>query len=117
MPIALAVAFDPTRVVGRVPPNVERFVNLYQSNNTLGGGAARPSRAFRSEYATVNLAEHLEMNYLTIDKMLVLHQAIIPKFLEAIGFGSPPREAGIPIEYRVPAGAPIEVWESCARIC
>ncbi|MGB7832425.1 MAG: hypothetical protein WBL84_09450, partial [Xanthobacteraceae bacterium] len=40
VPVALAVAFDPTRVVGNVPPNVERFINLYQSTNSLGGGAA-----------------------------------------------------------------------------
>ena len=62
VPVALAVAFDPTRVVGKVPPNVERFINLYQSTNSLGGGAARPSRAFHGEYATVNLAERYEMS-------------------------------------------------------
>jgi hypothetical protein len=116
VPVALAVAFDPTRVVGKVPPNVERFVNFYQSNNTLGGGAARPSRAFRGDYATVNLADHGEMSHITIDKMLALHSAIIPKFIEAVSFGAPPRVAGIPIEYRVPAGAPIEVWDSGVEI-
>jgi hypothetical protein len=116
VPVALAVAFDPTRVVGKVPPNVERFINLYQSNNTLGGGAARPSRAFRGDYATVNLAEHGEMSHITIDKMLALHNAIIPKFIEAVSFGPPPRQAGVPIEYRVPAGAPIEVWDSGVEI-
>jgi hypothetical protein len=116
VPVALAVAFDPTRVVGKVPPNVERFINLYQSTNSLGGGAARPSRAFHGEYATVNLAERYEMSHITIDKMLALHHAVIPKFLEAVSFGSPPREAGVPIEYRVPQGARIEVWDSGMHI-
>jgi len=95
-----------------VPPNIERFINLYQSTNSLGGGAARPSRAFHGEYATVNLADRHEMTHITIDKMLALHHAIIPKFLEAVSFGSPPREAGVPIEYRVPQGARVEVWDS-----
>jgi hypothetical protein len=69
-------------------PNVERFINLYQSNNTLGGAAARPSRTFHGDYATVNLAERPEMSHITIDKMLALHHAIIPKFLEAVGCGN-----------------------------
>jgi pimeloyl-ACP methyl ester carboxylesterase len=116
VPVALAVAFDPTRVVGKVPPNVERYINLYQSTNSLGGGAAQPSRAFRGEYATVNLADHREMTHITIDKMLALHHAIIPKFLEAVSFGSPPHEAGVPIEYRVPAGARVDVWDSGVEI-
>jgi LysM domain len=115
VPVALAVAFDPTRVVGKVPPNVERFINLYQSTNTIGGGAARPSRAFRGNYSTVNLADRREMNHVTIDKMLSLHGAIIPKFLEAVSLGAP-KEPGVPIEYRVPPGARVEVWDSGIKV-
>ena len=112
VPVALAVAFNSTRAVDQVPPNVERFINLYQSSNGIGGGAARPASDFRSEYATVNLADHCEMNHITIDKMLTLHHAILPKFLEAVSLGSPPGSGGVPIEYRVPALVPIEVWDS-----
>ena len=112
VPVALAVAFNSTRAVDQVPPNVERFINLYQSSNGLGGGAARPAPDFRGEYATVNLADHREINHITIDKMLVLHHAILPKFVDAVSLGSPPGSAGVPIEYRVPAGVPIEVWDS-----
>ena len=112
VPVALAVAFDSTRAVDQVPPNVERFINLYQSTNALGGGAARPAPDFHGEYATVNLAEHREMNHVTIDKMLSLHRAILPKFVEAVGLGSPPRSDSVPIEYRVPGGVPVEVWDS-----
>ena len=112
VPVALAVAFDSTRAVDQVPPNVERFINLYQSSNGLGGGAARPAPDFRGEYATVNLADHREMNHITIDKILALHHAILPKFVEAVSLGSPQGSGGVPIEYRVPAGFPIEVWDS-----
>ena len=31
-------------------------------------------------------------------------------------FGSPPREAGVPIEYRVPQGARVEVWDSGVKV-
>ena len=102
VPVALAVAFDPTRAVDRVPPNVERFINLYQSINVVGGGAARPASDFRGEYAAVNLAEHGEMNHVTIDKMLALHYAILPKFLQAVSLGSPSSSTSVPIAYRVP---------------
>jgi hypothetical protein len=112
VPVALAVAFDSTRAVDQVPPNVERFINLYQSTNAVGGGAARPAPGFDGEYATVNLADHREMNHVTIDKMLALHHAILPKFVEAVSRGSPPGSAGVPIEYRVPAGTAVEVWDS-----
>jgi hypothetical protein len=112
VPVALAVAFDSTRAVDQVPPNVERFINLYQSSNTLGGGAARPAPGFDGEYATVNLAYHREMNHVTIDKMSALHRAILPKFVEAVSLGSPQGSGGVPIEYKVPAGFPIEVWDS-----
>jgi len=116
VPVALAVAIDPTRVVGKIPPNVERFINLYQSNNMLGGGAAQPTRAFHGTYATVNLAERIEMTHVTIDKAPALHQAIIPKFIEAAHYHSPPPGSRIGIEYRVPAGAPIEVWDSGMQV-
>ena len=112
VPVALAVAFDPTRAVDRVPPNVERFINLYQSINVVGGGAAQPASEFRGEYVAVNLAEHGEMNHVTIDKMLALHYALFPKFLEAVSLGSPSTSTSIPIAYRVPAGFPIAVWDS-----
>jgi hypothetical protein len=106
VPVALAVAFDSTRAVDQVPRNVERFINLYQSTNAVGGGAARPAPGFDGEYSTVNLADHREMNHVTIDKMLALHRAVLPKFVEAVSLGSPPGSAG------VPAGVPVEVWDS-----
>ncbi len=116
VPVALAVAVDATRVVGKVPPNVERFINLYQSNNMLGGGAAQPSRNFHGEYVTVNLADHIEMTHVTIDKMPALHQAIVPKFIEAARYRPPPPGQRIMLEYRVPAGAPIEVWDGGMQV-
>jgi hypothetical protein len=64
----------------------------------------------------VNLAERIEMTHVTIDKAAALHQAIIPKFIEAARYHSPPPGSRIGIEYRVPAGAPIEVWDSGMQV-
>ena len=107
VPVALAVAFDPTRAVDQVPPNVERFINFYQSTNVIGGGAARPASDFAGAYVAVNLADHREMNHVTMDKMLELHHAILPKFVEAVSLES---LAG-------PAGRSDRIQSSCGRPC
>jgi hypothetical protein len=112
VPVALAVAFDPTRGVGRVPTNVERFINLYQSRNFLGGGAVSPASGFRGHFSNVNLHEHGEIMHVTIDKSRALRDAILPKFLHAAAFGPPPKGDVMPIDYVVPGDAPIEVWDS-----
>ena len=78
----------------------------------IGGGAARPASDFGGAYVAVNLADHREMNHVTMDKMLELHHALLPKFVEAVSLGSPSGPTSVPIEYRVPAGVPVEVWDS-----
>ena len=40
IPVALMFGFDPTPLAGRVPANVELFINLYQKTNLIGGGEA-----------------------------------------------------------------------------
>jgi hypothetical protein len=74
--------------------------NALSTSINLGGGAARPAPGFDGEYATVNLADHREMSHVTMDKMLALHRAILPKFVEAVSLGSPRGSAGVPIEHR-----------------
>jgi hypothetical protein len=38
IPVSLLVTYDPTRTAHNVPPNVERYINVYQSLNVMGGG-------------------------------------------------------------------------------
>ena len=52
IPVSLLVTYDPTRFAHSVPPNVERYVNLYQSSNILGGGGdVVQGRGFHGHYA------------------------------------------------------------------
>ena len=39
VPVALIFGFDPTPIAGRIPSNVEMFINLYQATNLIGGGS------------------------------------------------------------------------------
>ena len=90
----------------------KRFVIPFRPVSRACGGAARPASDLGGAYVAANLADHREMNHVTMDRMLELHHAILPKFVEAVSLKSPPGPAGVPIEYRVPAGVPIEVWDS-----
>ena len=117
VPVALAITFDPTRVFSKpVPDNVERFINLYQSTNLLGGGSARRAEGFHGHYSNVNLREQLAISHVTIDKSRALHEAIIPKFLQVAAFGPTPSEDAVVIDYVVPKGEKIEVWDSGVAI-
>ena len=112
VPVALAITFDPTRVFSKpVPDNVERFVNLYQSTNILGGGSSSRAAGFHGHYSNVNLRE-LAISHITIDKSRALHEAIIPKFLQVAAFGSMPPDGAVAIDYTVPNGEKIEIWDS-----
>ena len=37
IPVSLLVTYDPSRIASDVPPNVERYINVYQSSNVMGG--------------------------------------------------------------------------------
>lgn len=113
IPVALAVTFDPTRVLQKpVPANVERFINLYQSNNLLGGGSSHRAASFHGHFVNVNLRERDGLGHITIDKSRLLHEAIIPKFLQVAAFGAVPNDNPVPISYVIPKDAKVEIWDS-----
>jgi hypothetical protein len=61
IPVSLLVTYDPTRTAHNVPPNVERYINVYQSVNVMGGGDVVQGRRFHGHYASFNLRDHREI--------------------------------------------------------
>ncbi len=57
VPVSLLITYDPTRAAHPIPANVERYINLYQSSNILGGGDLEPGRGFHGHYASYNLKD------------------------------------------------------------
>ena len=57
VPVILMFGFDPTPIAGRVPENVELFINLYQKTNLIGGGEVKAARDFRGRIVNVDLRE------------------------------------------------------------
>ena len=111
VPVALAVGFDPTRFVHRVPSNVRRFVNLYKAGHILGGGVIYPAANFRGQLTNVDLSNHLELGHMNIDRSRRLHAEVIAKILQVVAFPISLPQSMVSINYTVPTKAPIELWD------
>jgi hypothetical protein len=112
IPVSLLVTYDPTRIADDVPPNVERYINLYQSRNVMGGGNVTPGRGFHGHYASINLKDHYEIIHINIEKAEYLHKQLISKIVELATTPAAAQGEAIPIHYEVPARASIELWDS-----
>jgi pimeloyl-ACP methyl ester carboxylesterase len=112
IPVSLMVTYDPTRIADDVPPNVERYINIYQSSNFMGGGNVVQGSQFRGHYASYNLKEHSELVHVNIEKADSLHQQIVSKIVELSTTPANAEGEAIPLHFEVPAHASIELWDS-----
>jgi len=112
VPVSLIVGFDPTRKSADVPNNVDRFINMYQSNNFFGGGYVRASPDFRGHFSTVDLRNYWEVLHVNMVKIRGLQDQIIAKVVQIATM--PPVLEGqtVPIRYVMPRGEKIELWDS-----
>lgn len=79
IPVGLIFGFDPTPIAGRIPSNVEMFINLYQGTNIIGGGSAAAAADYRGRIINVDLREHREIVHITLDKSDVIHALVVDK--------------------------------------
>jgi LysM domain len=112
IPVSLVVTTDPNRIAGDVPKNVERYINIFQSNSVLGGRDVKPGKGFEGHYASYDLIEHKDISHLNIEKMTTIHEQVLSKIqglatTPAKGTGDP-----LPIRFVVPADADLELWDS-----
>lgn len=109
VPVALLVTYDPNRSAGKVPANVERYINLYQSSNVLGGGDISPGRGFHGHFASFNLKDRPEIVHVNMDKFDRIQAQLTAKIraLGARGEGE-----AVPLHIVFPATGPIELWDS-----
>jgi hypothetical protein len=112
VPVALLVTYDPTRAAGRIPANVERYINLYQSSNFLGGGDLVPGGGFHGHYASYNLKDRPDVIHINMDKFDRIQELLTAKVRSA-GAGSA-RSDGEPVPLHIvfAATGPIELWDS-----
>jgi hypothetical protein len=109
VPVSLLVTYDPTRAAGRVPANVERYINLFQSSNILGGGDLGPARGFHGNYASYNLKDRSEIIHVNLDKFSRIQELLAAKIrsMSLRGEGE-----AVPLHIVFAATGPIELWDS-----
>jgi hypothetical protein len=112
VPVTLMVTYDPTRMAKRVPANVERYINLYQSSNMLGGGDLAPGPGFHGHYASFNLKDRSEIIHVNLDKFDRIQEQLASK-IHLLG-ATPVRGEGeaVPLRIVFAATGPIELWDS-----
>lgn len=112
VPVSLIVSFDPTRRPKAVPPNVDRFINIYQSMNFFGGGFVSPGSDFHGHYASIDLKNYWEVLHVNLVKMRGLQDQIIAKMVQIVNMPPQLEGATVPIHYVMPRGEKIELWDS-----
>jgi hypothetical protein len=109
IPVSLLVTYDPNRSADPVPANVERYINLYQSSNFLGGGDVAPGRGFHGHYASFNLKDRPEIIHVNMDKFDRIQGQIAAKVRT---MGAKGEGEAVPLHIVFPATGPIELWDS-----
>jgi LysM domain len=108
VPVALLITYDPNRTAGRIPANVERYIDLYQSSNVLGGGDLAPGPGFHGHYASFNLNNRSEIIHVNMDKFEAIQAQLAAKIRSAGAGGG----ETVPLRIVFPSSGPIELWDS-----
>jgi hypothetical protein len=112
VPVSLVVTFDPTRLATRVPSNVARFINIYQSLNMVGGGDPLPGADFHGHYASIDLKKYWTVPHVYLPRITGIEAGVVAKVVEVTAPAAAAADpATLPIEYVVPRDQPIELWD------
>jgi LysM repeat protein len=109
VPVALLITYDPNRSAGTIPANVERYIDLYQSSNILGGGDLAPGHGFHGHYAAFNLKDRPEIIHVNMDKFEGIQAQLAAKIRSAAAGGA---GEAVPLRLVFPSTGPIELWDS-----
>jgi LysM domain len=109
VPVSLLITYDPNRSAHNVPGNVQRYIDLYQSSNILGGGDIAPGRGFHGHYASFNLQNRPEIIHVNMDKFAAIQAQLAAKIRSA---GAGGEGEAVQLHIVFPATGPIELWDS-----
>jgi hypothetical protein len=112
IPVSLLITYDPSRIADDVPPNVERYINIFQSSNLMGGGNVVQGQRFHGHYASYNLKDHNEIIHINIEKMDRIQEQLVAKVKELAATPATAEGEAVPLRLEVPADAAIELWDS-----
>jgi pimeloyl-ACP methyl ester carboxylesterase len=116
IPVSLLVTYDPSRIADNVPPNVERYINIYQSSNVMGGGNVVAGSRFHGHYASYNLKNHREIIHINIEKAEQIQEQLVAKIRELATTPANAEGEAVPLRLELPADAAIELWDSALPV-
>jgi len=114
VPVSLLVTYDPTRFADNLSPNVERYINLYQSSNILvgGGGYVVQGRGFHGHYASFDLKDLHGIYHTNMEKFGNIHDQLVSKITALAATPASAEGEPIPLRIDVPSTGSIELWDS-----
>jgi LysM domain len=114
IPVSLLVTYDPTHFADNVPPNVERYINLYQSHNVLigGGGDVVQGRGFHGHYASFDLKDRPGVYHTNMEKFGNIHDQLVSKITALAATPASAEGEAIPLRIDIPPTGSIELWDS-----
>ena len=112
IPVSLLVTYDPTRIADDVPPNVERYINIFQSSNFMGGGNVVQASRFHGHYVSFNLKDHSEIIHINIEKAERIQEQLVRKIAELSATPAAVQGEAVPLHLEIPADAAVELWDS-----
>jgi hypothetical protein len=112
VPVSLLITYDPTRMADNVPSNVQRYINLYQSSNILGGGDLAQGRGFHGHYASFNFKNRSEVIHINLDKFSRIQELLAAKVKALAATPAKGQGEAVPLRVVLPANVAIELWDS-----
>jgi hypothetical protein len=112
IPVKLVVTYDPTRIADDVPPNVERYINIFQSSNIMGGGNVVQGSRFHGHYASYNLKNHSEIIHVNIEKAERIQEQLVTKIAQLSATPAGAQGEAVPLHLELPGDAAFELWDS-----
>jgi hypothetical protein len=112
IPVSLLVTYDPSRLADDVPGNVERYINIFQSSNVMGGGNITQGGHFHGHFASYNLKDHSEIIHINIEKADRIQEQLVAKVAALAATSAAGDGEAVPLHLEVPADAAIELWDS-----
>lgn len=116
IPVSLIVTIDPAHASGKVPLNVERFINIFLSDSVLGGGDIVAEPGYRGHYASFDLKAHKRISHINIDKASDIHAQLVDMITQLTRVPEQTVGAAVPLRYLVPPGSKVELWDSGIRL-
>jgi LysM repeat protein len=112
IPVSLVVTIDPAHATKSVPLNVQRFFNIFLSDNILGGGDVKPEPGYRGHYASYDMKDHDEVTHINIDKMADVHAQLITMISQLNQTSATADADPAPLRLLVPPKTSLELWDS-----